>query len=82
MSTVTSLPISPEMERSHRMKVYSLYMLIRMICIGLCFVVPGWFIVLPILGAVLIPYLAVVLANSKTKGSSDVESPHKLLVKI
>lgn len=82
MSTVTNLPISPDKERSHRMRVYSLYMFIRLVCIGLCFVVPGWFITLPILGAVLIPYVAVILANSRTSKLSDIENPHRPLVKL
>jgi hypothetical protein len=43
---------------------YSLAMGIRLACIGACFLVSGWWLLLPALGAVLLPYFAVVLANS------------------
>jgi len=59
------------------MRSYTLAMGIRLICIGLCFIVPGWFVTLPILGAILIPYFAVVTANSKHITKHAVESPHK-----
>lgn len=61
---VTSLHDSPEVERRGRMVKYAVAMGIRLVCIGLCFVVQGWWLVLPALGAVFLPYIAVVVANS------------------
>ncbi len=71
--TVTSLQESPESERRGRMVKYSIAMGIRLVCIGLCFVAPGWWLLLPATGAVLLPYLAVVVANQVTKQESSVE---------
>jgi hypothetical protein len=61
--SITSLPVSPEQERRSRMVKYSLAMGIRLVCIGACFVTPGWWMLLPATGAVVLPYLAVVAAN-------------------
>ena len=71
--TVTSLQQSPEAERRGRMLKYSIAMGIRLVCIGLCFVTPGWWLLLPATGAVLLPYLAVVVANQVTRSESDLE---------
>jgi len=80
--TITTLPISPEEDRSKRMIAYTVSMTIRLICIGLCFIVPGWLVTLPILGAILLPWFAVVSANSKHQGESKIESPHKPIVPL
>ena len=60
---VTSLPRSPTDDRDRRMANYYIAMSIRMLCIVLCIVVPGWWVLIPALGAVVLPYIAVVLAN-------------------
>jgi len=82
MSNVTTLGVSPDEERSKRMLSYSISMGIRLICIGLCFIVPGWLVTLPILGAILLPWFAVVSANSKSITKDSVESPHKPVIKV
>ena len=69
--TVTSLNRSPDAERNSRMVKYSIAMGIRLACIGACFLVSGWWLLLPALGAVLLPYFAVVVANSVTSGPSQ-----------
>ena len=69
-------------DRSKRMWQYSLSMSIRLVCIGLCFVVEGWFILIPLAGAILLPYVAVVNANTKGITKDTVESPHKPLVRV
>ena len=68
--TVTSLPTAPEAERKSRMIKYSLAMAVRLVCIGLCFVTPGWWMLLPATGAVLLPYFAVLVANQVVKTPS------------
>ncbi len=60
---VTSLPRSPTDDRNSRMANYYLAMFIRMVCIVLCIIVPGWWVLIPAFGAVVLPYIAVVLAN-------------------
>lgn len=47
---------------------YTIMMTIRVICIALCLVVKGWWLILPAAGAILLPYLAVVVANTATTG--------------
>lgn len=67
--TVTSLQNAPELERRARMIKYTVAMGIRLVCIGACFFVSGWWLLIPALGAIVLPYFAVVLANSTTKDS-------------
>ncbi|MDA8862649.1 MAG: DUF3099 domain-containing protein [Pontimonas sp.] len=65
--TVTSLQDSPDAERRARMVRYTVAMGIRLACIGACFFVQGWWLLLPAFGAVFLPYFAVVSANSVAK---------------
>lgn len=50
-----------------RMVKYATAMGIRMVCLVLIFIVPGWFKLIAVAGAVLLPWVAVVIAN----GGSD-----------
>ena len=43
---------------------YTVAMSIRTLCILVCLVVPGWWRLLPAIGAIVLPYIAVVLANA------------------
>jgi uncharacterized protein YqgC (DUF456 family) len=72
--SVTSLQDSPESERRARMLKYSSAMGIRLVCIGACFVVSGWWLLIPALGAVFLPYVAVVAANTVTRNKHS-QSP-------
>lgn len=75
-NTITSLPPSPADDRHGRMVKYSVAMGVRIVCLVLCFAFPvGWWTLLPILGAVLLPYYAVVLANVGHERGGDVEAP-------
>lgn len=69
-------------DRSKRMLQYTISMAIRLVCIGLCFIVEGWFLLIPVAGAILLPYVAVVKANTKSITNEHIESPHKPLVKV
>jgi hypothetical protein len=57
------------------MRKYSLAMSIRTVCFVLVFVVPGWWKLVFGLGAVVLPYIAVVLANVGSRGASQPTSP-------
>lgn len=70
VQAVTSLALSPERERNSRMVKYSIAMGLRLVCIGACFLVSGWWLLLPAFGAVILPYFAVVVANSVTRAPS------------
>lgn len=62
--SVTNLSASPEEERRSRMFRYSIAMALRMVCIVLAFVVQGWLMWVCFALAIVLPYWAVVIANS------------------
>ena len=69
--SVTSLEVSPEEERRSRFIKYTIAMIIRVVCIVLAVSVPlGWLTVLFSLGAVFLPYFAVIIANAQGANSS------------
>ena len=53
---------------------YAVAMGIRMVCLVLIFVVDGWFKVIPIIGAVFLPWFAVIIANGSDKAEIHSES--------
>ena len=61
--SITSLPLSPDEERKHRMIRYSVAMGVRVVCLIVAVIVPGWWAAVPIVAAVFLPYFAVVIAN-------------------
>lgn len=58
---------------------YSLAMGIRVLCIIAALFVRGWWLIIPALGAVLLPYFAVVIANVGSKNDSTVLRPGGLV---
>ena len=64
---ITDLPPSPEDEQRSRIRRYALTMGIRMVCIVACLFVHGWWLLVPALGAVFLPYVAVVVANATSR---------------
>lgn len=61
--SITTLPLSPDEERRRRMIRYTVTMGIRMVCIVLMLFVQGWWLLVCALGAILLPYFAVIAAN-------------------
>jgi len=53
---------------------YAIAMGIRMVCLILIFVVDGWFKVIPVIGAVFLPWVAVVIANGSDRAESHSDS--------
>lgn len=78
-TTITSLPRSPEDDRRARMIKYSITMGIRLGCVILCIFVRGWWLLLSATGAVILPYIAVVLANVVDTRGSRVERPGSIV---
>ena len=70
---VTSVGEAPGAERGQRMKKYVVTMSIRMACILAMPFVDGWWILVCALGAVFLPYVAVIIANVRS-GASEGES--------
>ncbi|MCL2796387.1 MAG: DUF3099 domain-containing protein [Microbacteriaceae bacterium] len=74
--TITALPPSPEQERHKRMIEYSIMMGVRVVCVLVCIWVRGWWLLVPALGAIFLPYFAVVVANTvQAGGGGRVERP-------
>jgi len=63
--SVTNLEVSPEEERRSRMIRYSIAMSVRMVCIILAILVQGWLMWVCFALAIVLPYWAVVIANSR-----------------
>src|SRR5680860_818102 len=61
--SITSLPLSPEEERRSRMIKYTVAMGIRVVCIVLMLFVQGWWLLVCAIGAIALPYFAVIVAN-------------------
>jgi predicted cobalt transporter CbtA len=61
--SITDLPESPEDERRRRMIKYTVAMSVRVVCIVCMLFVRDWWLLLFGIGAVVLPYFAVVLAN-------------------
>lgn len=78
--TLTNLPLSPDEERKHRMIKYSVAMGIRVLCLFAAILAPGWWAAVPIIGAIFLPYIAVVIANvSIDSGRGEVQRPGAIL---
>jgi Protein of unknown function (DUF3099) len=54
---------------------YSLAMGIRMVCILSLLFVQGWWLVIMAAGAIVLPYIAVVLANVGARPGAGIEAP-------
>lgn len=73
--SVTSLEISPGLERRNRLYKYMIAMIVRVICIVLAVSVPlGWLTLVFAAGAILLPYFAVVIANAQGSRSSNSQA--------
>jgi hypothetical protein len=78
--SITSLPPSPDQERHSRVVKYSVAMGVRLVCFGLCFVVQGWWLVAVLVAAIVLPYIAVVLANTIAPDErTDVARPGSIV---
>lgn len=61
---VTSVGMTPLEDRAKRMRFYFVAMSMRVACIASLFFVRGWWVLLAGIGAVVLPYLAVMIANA------------------
>ncbi len=72
--SITDAATAHSDEMRQRMIKYAIAMGIRMICLILIFVVDGWFKLIPVLGAVFLPWVAVVIANGSDKAEIHSDS--------
>jgi uncharacterized membrane protein len=56
---------------------YSISMGLRLVCLYLCFVVPGWWKILPIVGVIVLPLVGVALANVANPNKSHTVKRHE-----
>ncbi|MDQ1587543.1 MAG: hypothetical protein QOJ77_708 [Microbacteriaceae bacterium] len=78
--SITSLPLSPDAERHSRMIKYSVAMGIRVLCLVSILFVPGWWAIIPAIGAIFLPYFAVVIANvGANPHANEVERPGNIM---
>ena len=66
--TITTATPAHSDEMRQRMIKYAVTMGIRMVCLGAIFLFDGWYRLIPVVGAVLLPWVAVVIAN----GAADI----------
>lgn len=77
--SITTLPLSPDQERHSRMIKYGVAMGIRLLCLIACFFVQGWWLLVAVAGAIVLPYVAVVLANARSTTAGTVERPGSIV---
>jgi hypothetical protein len=70
-ASITDLPMSPDEERERRFRLYLILMLVRVAALGVFFIVPDWWKLIPAFFAVFLPYFAVVIANATSRTTSD-----------
>ncbi|MBV7412037.1 DUF3099 domain-containing protein [Dermabacteraceae bacterium TAE3-ERU27] len=62
-------------EINRRARIYAWRMLLRFVCFGLVVVVPGWWKLVFVVGAVVLPYVAVVDANQRSAPDAGRRAP-------
>ncbi len=72
--SITDAAAAHSEEMRQRMIKYAVAMGIRMVCLILIFVVDGWFKILPVIGAVFLPWFAVIIANGSDKAEVHADS--------
>jgi hypothetical protein len=72
--SITDAATAHSEEMRQRMIKYAVAMGIRMVCLILIFVVDGWFKLVPALGAVFLPWVAVIIANGGDKAEVHSEA--------
>ncbi|OJX63370.1 MAG: hypothetical protein BGO95_00460 [Micrococcales bacterium 73-13] len=76
---ITALPVSPSADQRRRFVMYTVTMSIRVVCVLGCLFVTGWWQLLCLVGAVVLPYIAVVIANvSRVSPREEPEAPGPL----
>jgi hypothetical protein len=78
VQSATALPTSPVDDRKKRMRAYSTAMSVRMVCLILVFFVPWELKIVFGIGAVVLPYVAVVLANAGSRIGAVAIDPGRM----
>jgi hypothetical protein len=79
--SITTLDQSPADERRSRVLKYTVAMSVRMVCFVAIFFLPGWWRLAPAIGVIVLPYVAVVIANTVVRRPSQaLEAPAGVVV--
>ena len=78
--SITSLPQSPAEERHARMVRYSVAMGIRLLCLAGLLFVQGWWLLVLGVAAVVLPWFAVVIANTGSNTPGTMQPPGGTMV--
>ena len=83
VQSVTTMPPNARVEQDGRVKRYLIMMGIRVLCMLLLLVTSGWLRLACIVGAVVLPYIAVILANAvnprRGEKVRDLDDPRRAL---
>ncbi|GAB2514551.1 DUF3099 domain-containing protein [Paramicrobacterium agarici] len=79
-ASITTLGMTPEQERHRRVIKYSVAMGVRMVCIVLMLFSHGWWLLVFAIGAIVLPYVAVVIANTPVRTHTELERPDGVVV--
>lgn len=73
---ITALPVSPTQDRHRRFVQYTVMMTARVVCFVGAIVVQEWWRYLLVVAALILPYVAVVIANvTGVREHEDPEQP-------
>ena len=75
VQSATALPAAPQDDRKKRMLKYTIAMSVRTVCLIALVIVPDWWRYVFGVGAVVLPYIAVVLANVGSSGAATPVHP-------
>lgn len=75
---VTSVGEAPDSERRRRMIIYTISMMTRFACVALVVFTSGIWQWIFGIGAIFLPYFAVVIANNVGGESKDVLEPNRI----
>lgn len=79
--SVTSAGVNPVEDRAHRMRMYFIAMTLRLICVLSLFWVRGWWITIPVIGAIFLPWFAVMVGNAVAYGGEQApDAPEPLKI--
>ncbi|WP_232299611.1 DUF3099 domain-containing protein [Leucobacter komagatae] len=68
---VTSAGVNPAEDRAHRMRMYFIAMTLRVACVLSLFWVSGWWLIIPAIGSVVLPWFAVMVGNAVAYGGEE-----------
>ncbi|MBL3687116.1 DUF3099 domain-containing protein [Leucobacter zeae] len=80
--SVTSVGVNPAEDRAHRMRMYFIAMSLRVLCVVSLFWLRGWWILVPAIGSVVLPWFAVMVGNAVAHGGGrapDAPEPLRLV---